>query len=118
MRMRSLAAASAVALALVVTGCGGDDASGSDTTTAPAGAIDTTTSGSDTTTGGESSDTTASFSGSANSEFCTKARELDESQQDLDLLGVSNPDPQELKTQLEQAGRALDDLGDVVQASG
>ncbi len=116
MRMRSLAAASALALALTVAGCGGDDSSAGDTTAPSAGAVDTTTGATtDTTaTGGESTDTTASFTGSASSAFCAKARALQESQESLDVLGVTNPDPQELRRQLTEAGKALDELGDDV----
>lgn len=119
MRTRSLAAALALGFALTVAGCGGDDSSGSDTT-APSGgavdtAVDTTVGGTDTTAGSESSDTTATFSGSENSAFCKKARDLEESQQALDVLGSgTNPSPEELKKQFEEAGRALEELGEDV----
>jgi hypothetical protein len=112
MKIPALTAAAALSV-LLIAGCGGDNksvtatsASGSGTaTTAAASATATTTA----TTKGSGADsgstTTPSFSGDSNNDFCRKARDLESSNIGSALSGEGD-----LKTTLQTAKKALDDL--------
>ena len=112
MKIPALTAAAALSV-LLIAGCGGDNksvtatsASGSGTATTTAASSSATTTA---TTSGSGSDagstTTPSFSGDSNNEFCQTARDL----QSSDLAGALSGEG-DLKTTLQTAKKALDDL--------
>jgi len=101
---------------LLIAGCGGDNksvtatsASGSATATTTAASSSASTAASSSATTGSSSNsgstTTPSFSGDSNNEFCKTARDLQNSDIGNALSGEGD-----LKTTLQTAKKALDDL--------
>jgi hypothetical protein len=116
MKIPALTAVAALSV-LLIAGCGGDNksvtatsGSGSGTATTTAASSSATTTGGATATssrsGGDSgSTTTPSFSGDSNNEFCQTARDLESSNIGSALSGEGD-----LKTTLQTAKKALDDL--------
>jgi len=107
MRRTAALASTAVALALILGACGGDDsgtvagAAGADktATTIKGDSSNTTVSGSDSTTAGGSTDTTdPKFSGKGSGDFCGFAKDIEKNQKDL----FANDDPSNLEDSLNK----------------
>ncbi len=110
MKFSALAAASTVAI-LLLAGCGGDNSSSSVATnpaTTTAGASATTSASGSNSSGSDSSTSTPTFSGDANSEFCSLAKQISSS----DLADEVTENAGDLKATFDQLQNALQQAHD------